>query len=62
MQFNQMMKSVEVGKEGIKSKVFTSAIYHTQGTIASKMALGLFVLYVVLKIKRRKRSEFQNSL
>jgi len=28
IQFNQMMRSVEVGKEGIESKVFTAAIYH----------------------------------
>ena len=60
MQFNQMMKSIEATGEGIENKVFTAAIYHAQGTIASQMAFALFVLYVVLKIKERRISKTQN--
>lgn len=60
-QFNQMMKSIEAGKEGMVSKIFTAAIYNAQGTIASQMALGLFVLYIILRIKERRSSKTQNG-
>ncbi len=61
MQFNQMMKTLKVGQEGIEKKVFTATIYHAQGTIASKMAIGLFVLYIVFKIKERRSSKTKKS-
>lgn len=53
----QMIERVLLGKEGIEGNILILATYNAVANIASALSLGLIILYIVLKIKSKRKMQ-----